>query len=76
MQIHAMAQIARQLQVLSAGNPRGIAMVYLSFDVAREQNEKVSGQEESLLGSIALGSLKYLMTLMTLAILRYYSLEG
>ena len=71
-----MAQIARQLQVLSAGNPRGIAMVYLSFDVAREQNEKVSGQEESLLGSIALGSLKYLRTLMTLAILRYYSLEG
>lgn len=67
MQIHAMAQIARRLRVLSAGNPRGIAMVYLSFDVAREQNEKVSGQEESLHGSITLGSLKYLRTLMILA---------
>ena len=66
MQIHAMAQIARQLQVLSAGNPRGIAMVYLSFDVAREQNEKVSGQEESLHGSITLGSLKSLIALSSL----------
>ena len=45
-------------------------MVYLSFDVAREQNEKVSGQEESLHGSITLGSLKSLRALRSLGTLR------